>query len=191
MVVFVAAADTVDDGYVLWLRTIFEDDFATGRSYGITDSLELKASNNIGEFAVAVLNDGSRIKWVIAGGDDYITHIYLDDFVLLLEIDSLSLAELLTGTAFTFEKVVAALFIYNRNVWHCLRKWGVDSFSLAQAEVELAICFPGTFLHAYATAITFGLIHIASLLADFGFEVTDEAGDFLYLAVSHQFDIGV
>jgi hypothetical protein len=47
MIVFVSTAHTVYDGYALWFRAIFENDFATSRAYGIADSLEFKTGDNI------------------------------------------------------------------------------------------------------------------------------------------------
>jgi hypothetical protein len=47
MIIFVSTAHTVYDSYALRLRAIFENYFAAGGAYGIADSLEFEAGNDI------------------------------------------------------------------------------------------------------------------------------------------------
>jgi hypothetical protein len=63
-------------------------------------------------------------------------------------------------------------FIYHRFVGHSLRKEGVDSFPQADASLELADCYQGTFLLANTAANAFLLIHIACLAPNLNIEVT-------------------
>ncbi len=125
VVVLVAAAHAVDDRHRFGLgHAIAQDHIAIGWPGGIAHALKFHAGEHIGQPPVAVLRDASRIKQIVACGQNDIADIDLNDLVLLLEVNGVGLggAEYLTGFTFAALEVDAVVGIDDRVFRHSLRE---------------------------------------------------------------------
>ena len=105
MIVFVTAANTVDNSHALRRAREFslfvsQKDLAAGGPGSIVETLKLEAGKHIGVSAVAELFHGGRVQEIVSGCYDYTTSLYLYLFILHFVINGLGLAGINTGHTF-------------------------------------------------------------------------------------------
>src|SRR4030042_3111021 len=139
MIVFVTAADTMQDSDPFRRRAVLEYDFTFARAGGVPHPLKLDARNYVIIDSVAKLLYHRRFEGIEAGRYHDISDFNLDYFLFLLIVDSACLTELLAGAAFALEKEGTMRRVNHRHIGHGLRGRCIDCLSLASPGINLII----------------------------------------------------
>src|SRR5271166_1553346 len=147
-------------------------------------SLKLERVNDIFVLPVAVLAVtcqpgfilffGNAVE-LVSGGHDDGANTFLDQLVLILEVNGFGLALFLAQLAAIANDSGANLLLDNGPCWDSLREWNVDCRSRSHAEVEFArILLQRANVPALTAAGALGGVDVASLLPDRNLEIAYE-----------------
>src|SRR5208283_3748950 len=129
MIIFITAADAVQDGDRLRFLAIAQRHLARCWTRGVEKPLHLESIINAGILAVTVLNQRLCIHKIKAGRDDNSSNLDINKSILLFKIDSLLFADFLTQTALALEKISTGIFINNWFLRHGLWKRNINCLS--------------------------------------------------------------
>ena len=187
----VAAAHAVDDGHRLGSRlAVAQHDLAAGRARRVAQPFELQARVDVGQATVAVLRNLRAVERLPAGGNDDVADRHLDQFVFLVEPDSVGRAQFLAGPAALAFKPDAGFRIQHRHARHGLGKRHVNGLAGAHAGFEFGVHhLAGTFLHADAATGAQVVVDLARFLANLHLETAHRTRHFLQFGIGEQPDV--
>src|SRR5664280_506756 len=171
MIIFIAAADAVQNGDRLWLLTIAQRHLARRWTCGVEKPLHLERIINAGILAVTVLNQRFCIHQIKAYRNNHCSDFYINKSILLLKINGLLFADFFAQTALALKKISTGIFINNWFLRHGLWKWNIDRLSFYERFIPFGNALAGAFLRACQTGVTLAMIHITRLLFNGNIEI--------------------
>ena len=127
MVILIAAAGTVQDGYALRFPPISQENLTAGGSRCIGHPLKLQTGDDIIIAPVAIFIDYRGVELLEASGDNDVANLNLFIFIFHLIIDCFSITEPLTELAFPRLKMNAGVVINYGNCGHSIHDRDANS----------------------------------------------------------------